>query len=126
MAASSLLCVFGVVWFCADFSSSLVAALLLQHSLRDGDAAGFALGAGILSRNFVISATGEFKPALVRLCRECVYRPCLLCNAGLCCGIDPLTYVEGTKNIESRRAFEEADSACTALTAGDAIRGRRF
>lgn len=65
----------------------------------------FALGVGFAAA-FLLAATREFKPQAVRAV------------AGILCGIvamnaaemlheQPVVYVEGTKNIEARRAFEE-------------------
>src|SRR3954454_20963384 len=47
VAAGSLLCVFGVIWVGADFSAGVVASLVLQHAVWDGDAAGVCAGGGI-------------------------------------------------------------------------------
>jgi hypothetical protein len=66
---------------------------------------GFALGVAFAA-SFLISATREFKPRLAIYATGALLVFGLLSNwAVLRDG--PLTYVEGTKNIESRRAFEE-------------------
>src|SRR5580704_4666051 len=39
LAAAAFLCVFGCLWLGADLHPSLVASLLVQHSLRHGDVA---------------------------------------------------------------------------------------
>jgi len=66
---------------------------------------GFALGVAFAA-SFVISATREFKPRLVAFATSALLAVMLLCNWAVLRD-RPLTYVEGTKNIQSRRAFEE-------------------
>ena len=66
---------------------------------------GFALGVAFAA-SFLISAAREFKPRLVVYATSALLAFVLLCNWTVLRD-RPLTYVEGTKNIESRRAFEE-------------------
>jgi hypothetical protein len=56
--------------------------------------------------SFLISATREFKPRLAIYATGALLVFVLLSNWAVLRD-RPLTYVEGTKNIESRRAFEE-------------------
>src|SRR5579862_6839039 len=46
MAASSLLCIFGGIQFGADFHSTVVASLLVQHAVRARTAACIRAGRG--------------------------------------------------------------------------------
>ena len=64
----------------------------------------FALGFAFVAQ-FVIAATREFKPALVRYTAAVLYGIVVL-NAWHVLRDHPLTYVEGVKNIESRRQLE--------------------
>jgi hypothetical protein len=66
---------------------------------------GFALGVAFAA-SFLISATREFKPRLAIYATGALLVFVLLSNWAVLRD-RPLTYVEGTKNIESRRAFEE-------------------
>ncbi|HEY1577150.1 MAG TPA: hypothetical protein VGF82_08780 [Terracidiphilus sp.] len=65
----------------------------------------FALGLAF-SAQFVIAATREFKPVLVRYTAAALY-VIVAINAWNILRHHPLTYIEGTKNIESRHDFEE-------------------
>ena len=65
----------------------------------------FALGLAFAAQ-FALAATREFKPVLVRYMAAVLYAAVLL-NAWNILRHQPLTYIEGTKNIESRRQFEE-------------------
>jgi hypothetical protein len=65
-----------------------------------------ALALGLaFTAQFAIAATREFKPRLVRYTAALLYAVVLL-NVWSVLRHHPLTYVEGTKNIESRRTFE--------------------
>ncbi len=64
----------------------------------------FALGLGFCAQ-FVIAVFREFKRKLVPLAAAAIY-VIVGVNAWAVLRDHPLTYVEGTKNIESRRAFE--------------------
>ncbi|HKD61588.1 MAG TPA: hypothetical protein VKB47_14090 [Terracidiphilus sp.] len=64
----------------------------------------FALGLAFVA-HFVISAAREFKPSAARYAAVALYAIVAL-NAWAVLRNHPLTYVEGTKNIESRRKFE--------------------
>ncbi|MBS1803395.1 MAG: hypothetical protein JST28_08505 [Acidobacteria bacterium] len=66
---------------------------------------GLALGVAFAA-SFLISATREFKPRLVPYAAGALLAVVVLCNWAVLSD-RPLTYVEGTKNIESRREFEE-------------------
>ena len=65
----------------------------------------FALGLAFAAQ-FAIAATREFKPAFVRYAEAALFFIVVL-NAWNILRHHPLTYVEGTKNIESRREFEK-------------------
>ena len=65
----------------------------------------FALGLAFAAQ-FALAATREFKPVHVRYMATVLYAVVLL-NAWNILRHQPLTYIEGTKNIESRRQFEE-------------------
>lgn len=65
----------------------------------------FALGLAF-SAQFVIAASREFKPVLVRYTAAALYLIVSI-NAWNILRHHPLTYIEGTKNIESRHEFEE-------------------
>jgi hypothetical protein len=65
----------------------------------------FALGLGFVSQ-FVIALAGEFKQSSTRLAAGALYAAVAM-NAWTVLRNDPLTYIEGTKNIESRRIFEK-------------------
>jgi hypothetical protein len=64
----------------------------------------FALGLGFTAQ-FVIAVAGEFKQSLSRFAAAALYAVVAI-NAWVVLHDDPLTYVEGSKNIESRREFE--------------------
>ena len=64
----------------------------------------FALGLAFVA-HFVITAAREFKPSAVPYAAATLYAIVAL-NAWAVLRDHPLTYVEGTKNIESRRKFE--------------------
>ena len=63
-----------------------------------------ALGLAFVAQ-FALAATREFKPGLVRYTATVLYALVLL-DTWAVLRDHPLTYVEGTKNIESRRTFE--------------------
>lgn len=63
-----------------------------------------ALGLGFAAQ-FALSAVREFKPSLTRYAYASLFALVAL-NAIQVVREQPLTYVEGTKNIESRRPFE--------------------
>lgn len=65
----------------------------------------FAVGLAFLAR-FAIGAVREFKPMLVRYAIATLLVIVVL-NDWAVLRDHPLTYIEGTKNIASRRAFEE-------------------
>jgi hypothetical protein len=65
----------------------------------------FALGLAFAAQ-FAIAATREFKPALVRYTAAVLY-VIVAINAWNILRHHPLTYIEGTKNFESRHEFEE-------------------
>ncbi len=66
-----------------------------------------ALALGVaFAASFFISAIRDFKPRLVPLAAPCLLAVALLCDRAVLRD-RPLTYVEGTKNIESRQQFEE-------------------
>ena len=65
----------------------------------------FALGLGFAAQ-FVLAAVREFKPRLPRYAASLLFALIAL-NAAIVFREQPLVYVEGTKNIESRRPFEE-------------------
>ena len=65
-----------------------------------------ALALGLaFAAHFLIAATREFKPILTRFTAAGLYGVVVL-NAWAVLRDHPLTYVEGTKNIASRRQFE--------------------
>ena len=64
----------------------------------------FALGLGF-GAQFVIAVFREFKRNLVPIAATAIYAVVAV-NAWAVLRDHPLTYIEGTKNIESRRAFE--------------------
>jgi hypothetical protein len=64
----------------------------------------FALGLGFAAQ-FVLSAAHEFKPTWARYAATLLFALVVL-NAFQVVRQHPLTYVEGTKNIQSRRPFE--------------------
>jgi len=64
----------------------------------------FALALGF-GAQFVIAVAGEFKQSLTRFAAASLYAV-LVTNAWAVLRDDPLTYIEGTKNIQSRRIFE--------------------
>jgi len=66
---------------------------------------GFALGVAFAA-SFLISAAREFKPRLVPYAFVGLFAVVLISDWAVLQG-RPLTYVEGTKNIASRRQFEE-------------------
>ena len=66
---------------------------------------GFALGVAFAA-SFLISAAREFKPRLVPYAYVGLFAVVLISDWAVLQG-RPLTYVEGTKNIASRRQFEE-------------------
>ena len=66
---------------------------------------GFALGVAFAA-SFLISAAREFKPKAVPYATSVLLAAVVLCDWSVLRD-RPLTYIEGTKNIESRRAFEE-------------------
>jgi hypothetical protein len=66
---------------------------------------GFALGVAFAA-SFLISATREFKPKLIKYATGALLVLVVLCDWAVLRD-RPLTYVEGTKNIASRRQFEE-------------------
>jgi len=66
---------------------------------------GFALGVAFAA-GFLISAAREFKPKLVLYATTVLLAAVVLCDWSVLRD-RPLTYIEGTKNIESRRTFEE-------------------
>ena len=105
MAASSLLCIFDRIRFGPDLSPSLVAALLVQHPLWNGDAARVCTWTWFRGRNSCIAVVREFKRSSTRFAAAALYAIVAM-NAWAVLRDHPLTYVEGTKNIESRRAFE--------------------
>jgi hypothetical protein len=101
----SVLCVFGGLRLGAHLSARLVAALLVQHALRNGAAAGLALGLGFAAQ-FVLAAVNEFKPReqpSLAPRRARTLFACVALNAGKMLRERPLVYVEGTKNIDARR-----------------------
>ena len=65
----------------------------------------FALGLGFVAQ-FVIAVAGEFKQSFARFAAGALYALVAI-NAWAVLRDDPLTYVEGTKNIDSRRTFEK-------------------
>jgi hypothetical protein len=65
----------------------------------------FALGLAFAAQ-FVIAATREFKPSFIPYTVAALYL-IVAVNAWNILRHRPLTYIEGTKNIESRRQFEE-------------------
>ncbi len=64
----------------------------------------FALGLGFVAQ-FVIAVSREFKQSSTRFAAAALYAIVAI-NAWAVLRDHPLTYVEGTKNIESRRKFE--------------------
>jgi hypothetical protein len=64
----------------------------------------FALGLGFAAQ-FILAASREFKPSSTRWTAAVLYL-ILGMNAWGVLRDHPLTYIEGTKNIESRRKFE--------------------
>ena len=66
----------------------------------------FALGLGFVAQ-FVLAAAREFKRSSTRFAAAALYAIVAI-NAWAVLRYHPLTYVEGTKNIESRRALEAA------------------
>jgi hypothetical protein len=64
----------------------------------------FALALGFVAQ-FVIAVAGEFKKDLTRFAAGALYAVAAM-NAWAVLRSDPLTYIEGTKNIQSRRIFE--------------------
>ena len=66
----------------------------------------FALGLGFAAQ-FVLAAAREFKRSSTRFAAAALYAIVAI-NAWAVLRNHPLTYVEGTKNIESRRALEAA------------------
>jgi hypothetical protein len=64
----------------------------------------FALGLGFVAQ-FTLAVFREFKRSLVPFAAAAIYAIVAL-NAWAILRNHPLTYVEGTKNIESRRSFE--------------------
>jgi hypothetical protein len=64
----------------------------------------FALGLGFVAQ-FVVAVAREFKHSSTRFAAAALY-VIVVVNAWQVLRAHPLTYVEGTKNIESRRAFE--------------------
>jgi hypothetical protein len=66
---------------------------------------GFALGVAFAA-GFLISAAREFKPKLVLYATTVLLAAVVICDWSVLRD-RPLTYIEGTKNIESRRTFEE-------------------
>jgi hypothetical protein len=76
----------------------------------------FALGLGFAAQ-FLLAAVREFKPGWVRYAAAALFAVLAL-NAGQMVRERPLIYVEGTKNIEARRAYEiEIPQALRALLA---------
>jgi hypothetical protein len=65
----------------------------------------FALGLAFAAQ-FLVAAAREFKPRLVPYAAAALYLIVLLDQRAVLLD-HPLTYIEGVKNIESRRAFEE-------------------
>jgi hypothetical protein len=64
-----------------------------------------ALGLGFAAQ-FAISAAREFKPQWAKYAAALLFAVVVL-NAGKMLRERPLVYVEGTKNIEARRAYDE-------------------
>jgi hypothetical protein len=64
----------------------------------------FALGLGFVAQ-FVVATAREFKQSSTSFVAAALYAAVAI-NAWAVLGDHPLTYVEGAKNIESRRAFE--------------------
>jgi hypothetical protein len=76
----------------------------------------FALGLGFAAQ-FLLSVVREFKPGWVRYAAAALFAVVAL-NAGQMVRERPLVYVEGTKNLESRRRLEiEIPPALRALLA---------
>jgi hypothetical protein len=76
----------------------------------------FALGLGFAAQ-FFLSAVREFKPGWVRYAAAALFAVAVL-NAGQMVREHPLVYVEGIKNLESRRRLEiEIPPALRALVA---------
>jgi hypothetical protein len=65
----------------------------------------FALSLGFVGR-FVLASVFEFKPAWTKFAATLLFLLCIW-NAWKVTAEKPLTYIEGTKNIDSRRAFEQ-------------------
>lgn len=76
----------------------------------------FALGIGFAA-SFVLAAIREFKPRLVPIAAAILFAALAL-NAVQMLREGPIVYIEGTKNIESRRSYEsEIPTALRALLA---------
>jgi hypothetical protein len=65
----------------------------------------FALGVGFAA-SFVLDAVREFKPAWTKIIAAAVF-VVLVANAAVIVRERPLVYVEGTKNIDARRPYEQ-------------------
>jgi hypothetical protein len=63
----------------------------------------FALGLGFAA-SFVLAAIREFKPRLVPIATAILFAALVL-NAAQMLHEEPIVYIEGTKNIESRRSY---------------------
>ena len=89
------------------FIPAVVAALLVQHALWPGAAAGIRAGTGLCRRISCSAAVREFKPQWATI-RDCGAVCALIAlNAWAVLRERPLVYVEGTKNIDARRPFEQ-------------------
>ena len=120
VVAGSLLRVFRGVWVGANIYSALVAALLVQHALRAGAAAGVCAGRWVLY-SVPIDRGARVQAAMAAVCAAALFGVVGL-NAAVMVRERPLVYVEGTKNIEARRAYDIDDSAGAARARGSASR----
>ena len=90
----------------AHLSARLVAALLVQHPLRHGTAAGPRAGPGLRRADSPSPQCASSSRAWAAMRRRAALRAGRL-NAWQVVRERPLVYVEGTKNIDARRPFDE-------------------
>ena len=125
VAAGSLLRLLGRLRIGAHLHPALVAALLVQHALWTGAAAGTRAGPGIRRAASAVGAVRDFKPQWAKIARGRAFASLLAANAWTMMRERPLVYVEGTKNIDARRPFDQNIPPVLRKLARTAARRRR-
>ena len=106
VAAGSLLCVLRGLRIGAHLSARVVAALLVQHPLRHGTAAGSCARARALRRQFLHRRRrANSSPSWPAGLSPAALLALIALNASGLIRERPLVYVEGTKNMRARTAL---------------------